>query len=310
MVPDRPDKTPDARTMWFHLKTISLFTKGDFKSVVGPQGIFAISVAFSGTMLKSSVTPMATAQMAMRVPLMLFWLWLHLLVEDITNQRLPSSIAEDSINKPWRPLPSGRISTQESQRLLRTLVPLTAIFSNWMGSFAPSVTFMMLVWLYNDLDCANAGPLIRNLTNAAGLACFGWGAVSVLVGLDANVDWEMSLRPWVLLTSMVTMTTIHAQDFPDMPGDRARGRKTVPLVYGEEWARAGLAVMAIVWSILCLSFWCVTSAAVWVTILALGGTMAVATVQRWGQSWDERVWQLWCGWMMLIYFLPCFSTLA
>ena len=54
------------------------------------------------------------------------------------------------------------------------------------------------------------------------------------------------LRAWIALTALVTASTIHAQDFPDVEGDKERGRKTMPLVYGDFWSRATLAAMAMV----------------------------------------------------------------
>lgn len=177
-----------------------------------------------------------------------------------------------------------------------------------LQSFEPSVTFMTLVWLYNDLDVAGAGPLQRNMLNAAAFACFGWGAVTTLSGFSKDVGHNTVLIHWILLTAAVIMTTIHAQDFPDVAGDKIRGRKTIPLVFNENWARGTLAGLIIFWSTACLVFWDVKSTIVWVALLGIGGTISFKTTLNRTQASDELVWKLWCCWITVVYLLPVFST--
>lgn len=239
---------------------------------------------------------------------MIFWLWIHLLAEDITNQRLPDAIAEDIVNKPWRPIPSGRMSSEEARQILRALVPIAVLTSAVLKSFEPSVTFMTLNWLYNDLDVASAGPLQRNMLNAAGIACFGWGAVTTLLGVSKDVGHNAMLTHWTLLTAAVIMSTIQAQDFPDVAGDKIRGRKTIPLVFNEDWARGTLAGLILFWSTVCLVFWNVKSTIIWVALLGIGSTISYKTTLNRTKSSDEIVWKLWCYWITLVYLLPIFST--
>lgn len=239
---------------------------------------------------------------------MVLWLWMNLLIEDITNQRLPDSVAEDTINKPWRPIPSGRLSGEEAQQILRTLIPVCLFTSAVLQSFEPSVTFMTLVWLYNDLDGAGTGPLQRNMLNAAALACFGWGALTTLSGSSTDVGCNSVLIYWIAITAAIVMTTIQAQDFPDMAGDKVRGRKTIPLVFNETWARATLAGLVLFWSIVCLSFWNVTSTLAWMVVLGIAVPLSLKTTLNRTQSSDKIVWKLWCFWMTSVYFLPLFST--
>ncbi|POS80966.1 UbiA prenyltransferase [Diaporthe helianthi] len=297
------------RTLWYKLETLYLFTKGDFKSIVVPHSIFAISVVFSkADLLHTAKYEFNPGRILTRIPLMIFWLWIHLLVEDISNQRLPGGIAEDTLNKPWRPIPSGRLSAEEAQQILRVLVPLALLTSTVLSSSRPSATLMTLVWLYNDLDAANAGPMQRNMLNAAGLACFGWGALTTLIGSSEAVGGNTVLICWIALTAAVVMTTIHAQDFPDVAGDKARGRKTIPLVFNEVLARATLAFLVLFWSVVCLVFWDVKSPMVWVAMLGMAGAMSLKTVLGRTLRSDKLVWRLWCYWMSFLYLLPVFST--
>ena len=237
---------------------------------------------------------------------MLMWIWLHLLVEDISNQRLPQSILEDKENKPWRPIPRGRLTPVQALSLLRIIVGLALLLSICLGSLTPSVTLMTMVWLYNDLDGSSVGVIQRNVLNAIGLACFGWGSVSVLLAGNFSSDGLRLLQNWTMLTATAVATTIHTQDLPDMVGDRTRGRRTIPLVYGENWTRFSVAILVPMWSLVCTAFWRV-SLLTSVTMLATALGLGLLVLIRRDQVANEWVWKLWCGWVCMLYILPLFS---
>ena len=237
---------------------------------------------------------------------MLMWVWLHLLVEDISNQRLPQSILEDSENKPWRPIPRGRLTPVQALSLLRIIVGLALLLSICLGSLTPSVTLMTIVWLYNDLDGSSAGVIQRNVLNAVGLACFGWGSVSVLLAGNFSSDDLTLLQNWTILTATAVATTIQTQDLPDMVGDKARGRRTIPLVYGENWARFSVAILVPMWSLLCTTFWQVTFRTSVITLIMALGLGLLVLIRR-DQATNEWVWKLWCAWVCMLYILPLFS---
>ncbi|KAI0803378.1 UbiA prenyltransferase family-domain-containing protein [Xylaria sp. FL0064] len=285
----------------YHLVTLLLFTKSDFKSVIIPQSIFALSLVFS----EPGAVQLYQLQVAFRIPYMLVWIWLHLLVEDIANQIQDSSVVEDAINKPWRPIPAGRLTATEARSLLRIVAVAALSLSIFLGCFLPSTTLMTMIWLYNDLDGSSSGPVMRNLLNGAGLACFGWGAVCVLLAGTPG-DGNM-LRDWLLLTSAVISTTIHIQDLPDKDGDKARNRKTAPLVYGESWTRGSVAVAALFWSLVCPAFWRVSLA---YAIVSLATSMIMGAIVLLGNSpsSSELGLKLWCLWITVIYVLPLLSS--
>jgi 4-hydroxybenzoate polyprenyltransferase len=291
------------RSPFYHLKTLFLFTKSDFKTVIFPQSIFAITAALSTASLTtadlSEDAYTRACQVACRIPLMLAWIWLNLLVEDVANQRIEGSIIEDTINKPWRPLPSQRLTAEQARDWLTVAIVVAVGSSLVLGGYTASVTLMLFIWMYNDLDGSNSGIWIRNALNASGLMCFSWGALATLSG------GELSARAftWILVTGAIIMTTVHAQDLPDIEGDKARGRLTVPLLYGETAARVSLSAMVMLWSVACSLFW---DASIWgwAVSTSLGGAMSVLALQKRGQWWDEVVWKLWCLWIAALYLLP------
>lgn len=300
------------RNLKFHFYTLFLFTKSDFKTVLFPQSIFAIAVALSGAAASpEAYSGIDVSAVLLRVPHMVIWIWIHLLVENLANQRQPQSIAEDAINKPWRPLPSGRLSQAEALRLLQAGVPTMAAVSLLLGAFTPSAAFTTLVWLYNDLEGSSTGPILRNVVNAAGLCCLGWGGHTVLLAKDTSgrispsQDWFLK---WVLVTAAVVATTVHAQDMPDMKGDRARKRKTFPLVHGERAARWSLAAFRVLWSVIIPVFCKVQIPVVRWLLFGVGSFISVLTTSYQEEFSDKMVWNLWCFWVAGLYLLPLFRS--
>lgn len=303
--PAGPDNTHSKqRSILYHLYTLFLLTKSDVKTVLVPQPVFVVAAMISAGV--------ATHEVQARSVPMFFWIWLHLVVEDLSNQRKAESIAEDAMNKPWRPLPSGRLSSREALGLVWASVVLAIVTSLLLGAVAPSVSFMILVWLYNEAEICKTSPGLRNLLNVLGLACFGWGGISVLNAggslISQKAQWM--LYRWLAVVGAAGFTTIQAQDLPDMVGDAARGRKTMPLLYGEGITRWSMAISVMFWSVVCLLFCNVTSKLVWCAPLGIASLMAGTTLFSQKVSSDELVWKLWCIWTAVLYILPLFGIIA
>ena len=161
-----------------------------------------------------------------------FWVWYHLLLEVLANQRLPESIAEDARNKPWRPLPSNRLQPKSAKKILLGVIPTALCMSYCLGErqFLASALLCVFTWWYNDLDGANSGFLVRNALNACRLLSFSVGATTIVIGSARVSSWG-SL--WLVLLWWIIFTTVQVQDLADMEGDAVRGRKTMPLVCGD-----------------------------------------------------------------------------
>lgn len=278
-----------------------------------PHATFAISGALSAANLLGR-DPLSFSELAIRVPLMIVWVWANLLVHSLSNQRHEAAVIEDTTNKPWRPLPSGRIAPDEARRWLLLAIPSAVGTGMLLGAFRPSLCLMALFWMYDDLDGGSGSIWMRNLLNAAGYMSFSWGALSVMskdpfssaLQLSVHSDGYLAEEAywWIWTTGVVVMSTVHAQDMPDIEGDKARDRKTVPLLYGELWARGSLAATVMLTSFLCPSFF--AGLATWWAIppVLLGFSLSTLTMLQWGQFTDEVVWKLWCAWLMSLYFLP------
>nr|WBQ21653.1 hypothetical protein [Stachybotrys sp.] len=221
------DSPQISRNLLYHIKTAFLLTRSDFKTVIVPQSLFAFALAWNITRGDNFVA------LVSRLPHVVGWIWVHLAVEDLANQRLPAAIVEDHVNKPWRPLPSGRITQEEARVWLLAGICTALGLSAMMGALLPSLSLMTSIWMYNDLDGSSSGPFLRNALNAAGLMCFSFGGLLVLVQTDLTT---MSYA-WILFTGLVICTTVHAQDLPDKEGDKARNRQSAYIMFDFVYGR-------------------------------------------------------------------------
>lgn len=142
--------------------------------------------------------------------------------------------------------------------------------------------------------------------NAGGLVSFSAGVTAITAGPLQYTKLAGGPLGWLLLTGFVIFTTVHAQDFPDIEGDAARGRATMPLLYGQTASRISLAVGVLVWSVVCPAYWQLGLLG-YLLPITVGGMQAVITCFYRSQVADEIVWKLWCGWFGIIYLLPLFS---
>lgn len=238
----------------------------------------------------------------MRIPLVVVWVWINVLIFDLANQRLTSSVIEDSINKPWRPLPSGRMTVFQARRLLLAVLPVIFILTVYLGGMEETIAMMVLTWMYNDLGGADESYVVRNLINAFGFMCYSSGATQVACGFG-----EHSLNPvayqWLAMVGGIVFTTLQMQDMADQEGDQARGRGTVPLVLGDWAARWTIAVPIMIWSLACPWFWHLHPYA-FIPPVTLGMVVSLRLFIFRSVESDKVTWKLWNVWISALYLLP------
>ncbi|KAI0973580.1 hypothetical protein F4678DRAFT_470856 [Xylaria arbuscula] len=293
--------------VWIYesLFTLYLFTASDFSTVLLPQTLFALFSMFSGQFTASNWQPEPHMCFFARLFRVVVWIWLQLLVLDLANQRLPDSVAEDIINKPWRPITSGRISAEGARRLLIASIVVTLAASKCLGVTSETLLLFMLNWIYNDLGLANGHWILRNLMNALGITTIGAGATRIACN-DLIFMTVPATRWWFLCGGML-MTTIHAQDMYDQQGDAVRGRSTAPLVLGDGVARWTVGAGVLFWSVIMpfslrLHFredWVAYSGPV---LLGVAVTVRILTCRN--VLADKRTFKLWAIWTICLYSLP------
>lgn len=141
------------------------------------------------------------------MPYVLAWTWINLLIRTIANQRLPSSILEDSINNPWRPISSKRCTADEGRRLLLWVIAITFTLSWQLGTVGESMVLAVCTWMYNDLGGAGQGSWIRNFLNAAGLSSLYYGATAIAIDRAAGTEVTGRVWTWLAIIAAVQLTT-------------------------------------------------------------------------------------------------------
>jgi hypothetical protein len=107
-----------------------LFTFSDIKTIIIPSSLFGICNAPSAHQYGISVSrSIDMPYLLLRLPLILAWTWVNLLPFTISNQRTGPAVAEDAINKSWRPLPSGRMSPDTARTVMFLMYICAQLFS-------------------------------------------------------------------------------------------------------------------------------------------------------------------------------------
>jgi 4-hydroxybenzoate polyprenyltransferase len=289
-----------------------LFTKDDTPTFVIPNTVFGLCAALSGSCLISSTHDIHS--ILFRIPWVFLFNWTNLLVFDLANQRLPESAKEDTLNKPWRPIPSGRLTGSQVRQCMLVAIPLVLLFNHVVLNVGTETALLyMLTWLYNDLKGGDEGWIVRNVIIAFAFGLYNLGSLKVAASErnhDPNIlSWSSTVHvsqqgyTWILFISGVILTTMHVQDLKDVKGDAARERKTAPLVLGERAARWTIAVPIVIWSGLCASFWRLS----WIPFAPaaiLGWYVAWRCLNFKGNKVDRKTWQLWCLWTAVLYVMP------
>ncbi|KIM79190.1 hypothetical protein PILCRDRAFT_792336 [Piloderma croceum F 1598] len=269
----------------YHLITLLLFTKSDIKSTVIPLSIFSLVAApdYSSS----------------RIPHVIVWIWLHLLQFDVSNQTLQPD--EDKQNKPWRPLPSGRITLSHAVMLRWWLVPLCWAVSFYYSAtvLGASVAFAALTVLYNEQHM-HSHWLMRGLLNAIGFASFEVGGTLIAGSQPSNLDSNAILA--ICLSVGIFLTTAHAQDFKDVLGDDLIGRKTLPIVY-PVFSRLSMPIALMFWST-ALSFTWHTDRATSLIFLCFSTVVGGRFVTMKTILDDQVSYYFYNAWLAAAYILP------
>ena len=231
-------------------------------------------------------------------------MYLLLLQFSLHNQRHPLSITEDSINKPWRPLPSRRITVHQTNKLLLVLYIVLVLVNIYLRIMPLFVIYTAIVFVYNDFG--GGGTALRNIYNAAGFACFLSGGLHIALGRGFGNPIPHDAYRWVALMTGILVTTFHAQEFRDARGDNAIGRRTLLTLVGATPARV-LLVMAIAFWSFFVPRWLHTAWLVTAGPYLLGAAVSALAMLGAGKMdtrLDRRMYKSWTLWVISLSVLP------
>jgi 4-hydroxybenzoate polyprenyltransferase len=288
----------------YHVHTLYLFTADQFIDSVTPATAFAIMAAMSGQPLNLPV--LDTKMVLGRVPLVALWVWVAILQFCIHNQRGPDSIEEDRINKPWRPLPSKRITPDQAANLLTATRLVACLLSYHLGVLPIYVVYSGLLFVYNDFGGADHSGMSRNFLCATGFTCYFTGALEIALGPGVSMS-RQALTWAIMITTGVLTSTFHAQEFRDEAGDRARGRRTLVTELGRVPAFWTLIVVVSLWS-LYLPLWFFRAGWLAAALPITVGACLLASIAKAmtcpSHKLDRQMYKLWSLWMFSLCPLP------
>ncbi len=182
------------------------------------------------------------------------------------------------------------------------IIPIVFFATFYLGGVRESVALMVMTWMYNDLGGAGENIVTRNLLNALGYMCYSSGSMLVAAG-HGQYELNETATRWLAIIGAIIFTTLQMQDMPDVEGDAARNRKTVPLVYGDIVARISIAVPVMAWSFISPTFWRLEKFG-YMAPVAIGVIFTLRLLILRSAPADTATWKLWCAWLATIYLLP------
>ncbi|KAM3076784.1 hypothetical protein ACMFMG_003744 [Clarireedia jacksonii] len=141
----------------------------------------------------------------------------------ISNQL--NGIEEDRLNKPDRPIVSGRVTIQGAYTRYQILSVGALIFAYHMQVESGAFMFMVFGALHNFTEFSAFGPMKDFLTTA--VLTSRLHSAWQIGGGDARRGLE-----WIFCLAVNLLFSISMQDLRDVVGDAATGRRTTPLMLG------------------------------------------------------------------------------
>ncbi|KAK3984440.1 UbiA prenyltransferase family-domain-containing protein [Cladorrhinum sp. PSN332] len=283
------------------------FIESDFLTFAVPHTAYGVFGALSSVPLvvpKDSRSDIpSTAQILGRLPLVLIFNVANLVIVDCANQR--NAMTEDKLNKPWRPIPSGRITPDQTRRLMLALMPLVQVLNYLLGAWEQGVLFTVLIWMYNDLGGGDE-MIVREILLSVAFAVLNHASLAVAVGPGYSPLCPVGLV-WTGICAGVILTTIQVQDLKDQAGDRMRGRKSICLSIGDNFSRTTIAAFVCFWSCVCGYFWDLGLLA-FSMLLVVGAVVVLRVLVVRSPRGDAKTWKLWCFWHAVLYALPVLSN--
>ncbi|KAI1490700.1 UbiA prenyltransferase family-domain-containing protein [Biscogniauxia mediterranea] len=290
------------RQIKYILVVFWLLTKDDAFTFVCPNTVFGLSGALAGPTL---IYPSSNAfDVLLRLPIVVFFNWSNLLIFDLANQRLPESALEDTLNKPWRPVPSGLMTSVQVRQAMLFFIPVVLVVNHFLlGAGTETALIQILTWLYNDLRGGDENWILRNIIIATAFGFFNLGSLRVAHGSFQRSNLTETGVAWTVMISGVILSTMHVQDLKDQEGDGARGRRSAPLVLGDRLSRWTVVIPVCFWSLFFTRFW---TLGIWgLGPIILGVIVAVRCLSYSSKAADRLTWELWALWTVVLYLIPC-----
>ncbi|RIB09077.1 UbiA prenyltransferase family [Gigaspora rosea] len=161
-----------------------------------------------------------------------------------------TSVEEDRINKPFRPIPSGLITVKGARYRLVAISIIFPIIAYIFGGLSlVSLCFLYQAWvIFNEVLKLSKNAICKNLFSAFSACIQLVSCHYIIIGTKLSIFELLNSELGMLMLAIFffAMTTAHVQDFRDQKGDRFVGRKTFPLLIGDNICRWFTILMLII----------------------------------------------------------------
>lgn len=167
------------------LSLAHLITESNIKAFVTPTVLAGMLAVASGGVTADIPSWL---DIILAFPKVALYIWLYDLYFDCSNQKDPGSIEEDRLNKPWRAIPSGRLSVESAERwYVCAACILPAVAALWLGGFPEAIAFMLETWAYDRLGGGSTW-WGRSIINPLFFSTGQLGAIRVAAGTSTTVN--------------------------------------------------------------------------------------------------------------------------
>ncbi|KAF7340785.1 UbiA prenyltransferase [Mycena sanguinolenta] len=195
------------------------FTWRDWSASLIPGMMYTMAA------LRSLTPAPSTAQISRSLAYAFVYFLLYIYAFDIANQI--NGVAEDRINKPDRPLSSGRVSIQGAYIRWYITTAAHLLLSALLGVL-PWCILWVAITVYTSFYGGDKHWLTKNLLfMSVGSLCLLHASWALVTPLTVR-EWR-----WALTLSGVFGVVANVQDLRDVAGDKVAGRQTLPIVLGD-----------------------------------------------------------------------------
>jgi len=250
------------------------FSWRDWSATIIPGSIFAVGAV-------QSTQP---SLIIFRYILLLSWLTPYIYFFNLLNQI--TGVDEDRINKPDRPIPSGKLTLNGAK--WRCVISLLVFLS--IPAFEPALLPETLCWVL---------VVVFLCLTPAGNHWLGKSCVAMSVGLWSllGASWK-AIAPGlpkddhnILALSVWAGLLTQIQDLRDVEGDAVVGRKTMPIVFGDVATRRVIVLLLMPTALLALWVGDILSIAPF-TLTIAHVFLAYRVMQTGGSRYDHQTYMV------------------
>lgn len=154
--------------------------------------------------------------------------WLFVYAHDLVNQSVGH--AEDAVNKPHRPIPSGLCDPPGARRRFLVVAVLFIALAAVIGVWGWALLWLAAIFAYHYLGADRWWPT-KGLYTAVGQMVTATGSWAT-AGQLGRVAWI-----WICAIILYSTGVCVLQDQRDLKGDKLVGRRTLPMVVGDRATR-------------------------------------------------------------------------